>query len=131
MSERKVAREIAFKLIFEYLFGGEQNDQTFVELAEENKIENEKKYLQKVYYGVVEKYEELNQIIAEKAIGFSANRIYKVDKAILLLALYEIKYLKDIPYAVSINEAVELAKTYSTEKSPTFINGILSKIEKK
>ena len=131
MSERKIAREIAFKLIFEYLFGGEKNDQTFVELAEENKIGNEKKYLQKVYYGVVEKYEELNQIIAEKAIGFSANRIYKVDKAILLLALYEIKYLKDIPYAVSINEAVELAKTYSTEKSPTFINGILSKIEKK
>ena len=131
MNERKTARDIAFKLVFEYLFGGEKNDQTFDALVQEHSVSNEKKYLEKIYNGVIEKYDELNKIIADNAKGYSLERIYKVDKAILLLAIYEIKYLKDIPYAVSINEAVELAKQYSTEKSPTYINGILSKIEKK
>lgn len=130
MGDRKTAREVAFKLIFEYLFGGQYNDQTLADLSKEYSLDGEKKYVSKVYNGVIEKYDELCEIISKNAIGFSIDRIYKIDKAILLLAIYEIKYMKDIPYAVSINEAVELSKKYSTEKSAPFVNGILSKIKK-
>ena len=130
MNSRKDAREVAFKLIFEYLFSGQKNDLSFEELSSEFELVSEQDYVSKVYYGVIDKNQELTEIISQKAIGYKLDRIYKVDKAILLVALYEILYMKEIPYAVSINEAVELAKKYSTEKSPSFINGILSKVEK-
>ncbi|MBQ8468764.1 MAG: transcription antitermination factor NusB [Clostridia bacterium] len=130
MNSRKDAREVAFKLIFEYLFSGQKNDLTFNELSSEFELQSEQDYVSKVYYGAIEKSQELNDIIKQHAKGFSLDRIYKVDKAILFVALYEVLYLKNIPYKVSINEAVELAKKYSTEKSPSFINGILSKVEK-
>lgn len=131
MNTRKEAREVAFKLVFEYLFSGETNDFSVAELAEENGLGSELAYTKAVYHGVIENYDELANIIKEKAIGFAYDRVYKVDKAIMLVALYEILKMKDIPYAVSINEAIELAKKYGTEKSGSFINGILSKVEKK
>ena len=62
--------------------------------------------------------------------GFNIDRIYKLDLAALLLATYEMKYMDDIPLSVSISEAVELVKTYSTEKSNSFVNGILSSVYK-
>ncbi len=127
MDNRKNAREIAFKLVFEYLFSGDKNTASMQELFEESKLVKEQDYVSKVYYGIIDKFEELNNFIANNAIGFADNRIYKIDKAILLVALYEMDYMEDIPKKVSINEALELAKKYSTEKSPSFINGILSK----
>ena len=63
-------------------------------------------------------------------MGFSLDRIFKVDKAILLVALYEIFFIPTIDYKVSVSEAINLAKKYSTEKSAKFINGILAKVEK-
>ena len=131
MNTRKDARETVFKLIFEYLFAGEANEFSYKAFTEEYELTTEKEYTKQVYYGVIEKYQELSNIIKEKAIGFSYERVYKVDKAIMLVALYEILYMKNIPYAVSINEAIELSKKFGTEKSGSFINGILSKVEKK
>ena len=131
MDKRADAREVTFKLVFEYLFSGEANDLSFEDLAEEYELNKEKNYVYKVYHGVIEHFEELSNIIAQKSIGFSIDRIYKVDKAILLLALYEILHTQDIPYKVSVNEAVNLAKKYGTEKSGSFVNGILAKVEKK
>lgn len=130
MNKRKDARDVAFKLVFEYLFNSEKNEETLKQLTDEFELTTEQQYVKKVYYGVIENYGSLCSIISERAIGFSIDRIYKIDKAILLVALYEIKNMKDIPYAVSINEAVELAKKYGEEKSPSFVNGILSKVEK-
>ena len=86
--------------------------------------------MEKVYYGVIEKYDELKEIIVSHAQGFSFDRIFKPDLSALLLALYEMKYMPDIPNAVSINEAVELVKTYSTDKSHVFVNGILASVNK-
>ena len=80
--------------------------------------------------GVIQKYDELCGFISENSEGFAFDRIYKVDLAILLVALYEIKYMKSIPVKVSINEALNLAKSYSTENSNKFINGILAKLVK-
>ena len=126
---RKESREILFQLVFEMCFNGQKN-----ELSLENALAGisdalDKKYVTEVYNGVSERYDELSFDIGKKADGFSLDRIFKVDLAIMLVALYEIRYYK-IPTAVAVNEAVELAKKYSTEKSATFVNGVLASLVK-
>ncbi|MDD4002737.1 MAG: transcription antitermination factor NusB [Clostridia bacterium] len=122
---RKQAREHAFKLIFEYLFLKTKNVEGLSEQPSQLS-DTDKLYIDKVYNGVVENFDSLYAEIAALSEDFKAERIFKVDLAILLLAMYEIKYADDIPDIVSVNEAVELAKVYSTDKSHTFINGILA-----
>ena len=129
---RVISREETFKLIFEFCATGEPNDLTVGELIELNK-DVEADYVNKVYYGVVEHFDELKEDIANTTKSFSIDRIFKVDFALLLLALYEIKYMPEIPNAVSVNEVLNLSKRYSTEKSFSYINGILAnflKVEK-
>lgn len=125
---RSSAREKVFKLIFEYTFSLEEDDGLLEEYISECKDEAD--YISEVYHGVLSKYNELCSFIAEKSQGFKFDRIYKVDLAILLLALYEIKYIDSIPVKVSVNEALNLSKVYSTESSYKFINGILSSMVK-
>ncbi|MBQ9267090.1 MAG: transcription antitermination factor NusB [Clostridia bacterium] len=133
---RKLAREVAFKVIFETAF---QKDEELEKLAnmllkndeeEEKEItEEDNKYIEEITAGVKEKEEELDHYIGEHLkAGWTTERISKVDIAILRLAIYEILYRDDIPYKVSVNEAVELAKTFSEESSPSFINGVLAEI---
>lgn len=124
---RKFARETAFKLIFEYLFLKEQNETSIKELCSAPELSDEDRdYINAVYNGVIGKYDEIYGEIAGLSSDFKAERIYKVDLAILLLAIYEIDYMEDVPDIVAVNEAVETAKVYSTDKSHLFINGILA-----
>lgn len=76
----------------------------------------------------VEHLEEFDQKIKEKAINWDFNRIAVLDKLILRMAICEFLYFEDIPPKVTINEAIEIAKKYSTEKSGSFINGILDSV---
>ena len=69
--------------------------------------------------------EELTQALNEFSIGFSEKRLFPVDKSLLLMAMAEIRYVDDVPPVVSIDEAVGLARKYSTEKSVGFVNGVL------
>lgn len=75
--------------------------------------------------------ESIDNEINEVALGWKTSRMSKVDLAILRVALYEIRYDEDVPTSVAINEAVELAKSFSGDESPSFINGILGKLAKK
>ena len=84
-------------------------------------------YIREIYKGVTSHYDELMEEVGKVADKFDVERIYKVDLSILLLAIYEIKYMQDVPFKVSVDEAVNLAHKYSTEKSGKYINGILSK----
>ena len=77
--------------------------------------------------GVSEKYDEINNIILSKLKGWTISRIAKIDLAILRLSIYEIMYT-DIPEKVSVNEAVEIAKTYGDDNSSNFVNGVLAKV---
>ena len=122
---RAISREETFKLIFEHCVNGESNQLTLNELIENNK-QIEVDYVKTVYYGVIEHFDELKEEISKVSKTFSLDRIFKVDLALLLLSLYEIKYMPDIPHAVSINEVLNLAKVYSTEKSASYINGVLA-----
>lgn len=127
---RLETREQLFKLVFEYVLIKEKDNDYIEELKEENpKIDIS--YLENSYNGIIEKYDSLVDEISALSKGYNKDRIYKVDLALLLVALYEIKYIESIPVAVSINEALNLAKKYSTEKSSGFINGILATIVNK
>lgn len=124
---RKLARETAFKLIFEYLFLKEKNQTSINELCGgELLTDADREYINIVYSGVIENYDSIYGEISKLSFDFKPERIFKVDLAILLLSIYEIKYMADVPDIVAINEAVELAKIYSTDKSHSFINGILA-----
>lgn len=128
---RKKARDSVYKLIYEFLFSGRNpNSRTLSIITSVDIAEEDKDYINAVYFGVIENYDELVEIIAGYSNGFNLDRIYKLDLAALLLATYEMKYMDDIPLSVSISEAVELVKTYSTEKSNSFVNGILSSVYK-
>ncbi len=87
-------------------------------------------YITTVYKGVIKHFDELKEIITKYARGYDFDRIYKLDLAAMLLAVFEMKYMDDIPLGTSIAEAVELVKTYSVEKSYAFVNGVLSSVYK-
>ncbi len=130
MQNRKRARDSAYKLIYEYLFSGEYNERTLAVMTAQDLPMNDIEYVEEVYRGVIDHMDELKTIIGNYAVGFDVDRIYKLDLAALCLAIYEMKYMPDIPMGVSISEAVELVKLYSTEKSHVFVNGILSSVYK-
>lgn len=89
-------------------------------------------YIKNVVYGVMEKYDELTGIISENlAEGWKVERISKVARAVLLLAIYEIKYVEDVPDKVAINEALELAKKFDMPDSSVFVNGVLAGVVNK
>lgn len=127
---RRLARDIAFKMIFEYSFSEEQKpyliDEYATEFSDAEK-DDDLAYVKEVYFGVIEHYNELIAEIEKHIEKFELSRLYKVDKAIMLLAIYEIKYMPSVPFKVSANEAIDLAKKYSTEKSSKYINGVLAK----
>ena len=122
---RKEEREQAFTLIFESLFGNEKSDLT--QLYSEN-VEEISDYALMLFNGVNEKEEELDSVISKYSKGWKISRISKVNVAILRLAVYELKYVDEVPQSVSINEAVELAKKYSSKEDSAFINGLLGSV---
>ena len=132
---RVTAREAAFKLVFEFLFSGEINKRTFGIFSAAENDETESEYIREVYCGVIDNYDELVSIIGRFSEnggdkGFSVERIYKPDLAVLLVAGYEMKYMKSIPNNVSISEAVNLIKRFSTENSHRYVNGVLAAVNK-
>lgn len=127
---RKQAREEAFILIFEKQFNLATVDE-ILECASEARDITPDDYIKTVFSGVYEKLSEIDDEISENSVGWSIKRISKTAIAVLRLALYEIRYIEEIPLSVSINEAVELCKKYSTKEEASFVNGILASVSKK
>ena len=130
---RKLSREKAMELIFSTMLTKESYDEaieTFVDNYEGNIKDIDLSYITEVLKGVDENKDSIDELIKANLQKWSIDRISKVNLAILRLALYEMKYLSDVPEKVAINEALEITKKYSDEKSVSFINGILDKIYK-
>jgi N utilization substance protein B len=121
---RRAARERILKLLFQRDF----RSISLTELLAEQPVDDP--YVLEVVQGLESKQSEIDKLIAEKAEGWRLERLHSVDRNILRLAVYELCYREDVPPEVVINEAVELAKKYSGEHSPVFINGILDRIWK-
>lgn len=123
---RKIAREKAFKLVFEFCVNGNPNELTYEALCGSDSLEDAD-FTHTLLNGVLANYDVIKSCIGKYSRDFAFERIYKIDLAILLVAAYEILYTQ-IPIAVAVNEALELSKIYSTDKSAPFINGVLASI---
>ncbi len=131
---RKKARDNAFKCIYQLGFDNCNDIEKILDFCylENENDKDEKEYIEKVVNGVSDNIKEIDDKILNKLKNWSINRIAKVDLAILRLAIYELIYMQNnIPIKVSVNEAVELAKTYGNNDSKSFVNGVLAKIIEK
>lgn len=127
---RRVARELTFKLIFEYTFYGVANDDTLeLLLVDADLTDDDKQFISETYAGVLANEESLKKTIESHLDSYTLDRIYRPDLAVLMLATYELGK-KTAPVPVIINEAVELSKKYGTDKSGAFVNGVLAKVAK-
>ncbi|GAB6274834.1 MAG: transcription antitermination factor NusB [Peptococcaceae bacterium] len=130
---RKRARELAFLVLFQVDAG--QIDpakaifHTIQELMDEPR-EEEKEFIRALVNGTRQYLANIDRVITLSSQDWQLNRLGKVELNIMRLALFEIFFREDIPPKVSVNEAVELAKTYGSQESSRFINGILGKIVK-
>ena len=125
---RTNAREAAFKILFSTQFNDEPEYTKRLVIGLENLDENDMAYCNGIVNCVNENKEKLTKIIDGHSRQFPESRIFPADRAVLLIATAEILFFDDIPSAVSVNEAANIASKYSSEKSATFISGILSEI---
>ena len=127
---RSSARELLMQLIFQMEVQQDFSDELKNRyLSDVNGIENQLGYINGMFANIKENLEEIDATISQHSDKWKINRLPKVDLSILRVAVAEIRSADDIPREVSINEAVELAKKFSTEDGSKFINGILSKVE--
>lgn len=127
---RREARELIMKMLYEMNFQPEKDPTLLVEGYTKDMKGKVKDFIVSEFKGILEHQEEIDGILAQSSEHWSLSRIAKVDHMLLRMATYELKWGQDIPSKVAINEAIEIAKVYSTDKSPKFINGILGNIAK-
>lgn len=127
---RKKARDNAFKCVYQLSFGQDIELDKILEncYIENENDEEEKEYIETVLTGINSNLEKIDNIILSNLKNWTIDRIFKIDLAILRLAIYEILFIDNIPVKVSANEAVELAKTYGNNESKSFVNGLLAKV---
>ena len=130
---RREIREHIFLMLFrkEFHDKNELNEQMQLYINElEEPTPEEAQFLAGRFQAIVEKLDEIDRMLSEVSSGWKLNRMAKVDLTILRLAVYEMHFDDDIPLKVAINEAVELAKKFGGDDSPSFVNGVLAKLAK-
>ena len=125
---RSYAREVAFCKLYTYIMTGE-GDVDLSQFDQDKLTDEDKKFALDLYNGAIDNKIEEDAIVSEYAKGFKLSRIYRLDLAALELALYEMIHT-DTPHPIVINEAVGFAKKFSTEKSVSYVNGILASYER-
>ena len=128
---RKNGREAVYKILFSLSFNN-NFDEDFKRLiyCEENLSKTDIEFADNHLALYFENKDKIDGVIEELANGYKLERIYATDKCALEIAILEMTYIKEIPYIVSINEALELVRKYSTEESLNFVNGILASFKK-
>jgi len=127
---RRKAREYALQMLFQSEFAGKEKGITYPEdfMPSAKEKEGMKNFVEELVTGTVRNIAEIDKVIQGAAENWDLNRMAAVDRNILRLAIFEILYRDDIPSAVTINEALEIAKKYSSLESVPFINGLLDKV---
>lgn len=128
---RNEAREILMQIMYEMDASKNMTVAASNKLAEERLTGNHRQRGAKLLKNIVENLEVIDKMINDSSKSWKTNRMPKVDLAIMRLALGEVKYSDDVPTAVAINEAINLAKKYSANQSARFINGVLGSAVKK
>jgi len=131
MGVRRDAREAAVQYLYQREMQGDQSDQALEEFYEMRGLSpSGKRFCNELLEGWMQNREEIDEVIAKNARNFEFNRLSAVDRNVLRIACHEILFRSDIPAPVAINEAIEIAKKYSTEDSGKFVNGVLDNIRK-
>jgi transcription antitermination protein NusB len=136
---RRVAREYAIQFLYSMNFNETDDSDKQLEEFLQHKVEyrydeeavlnnSSKEYAIQIIKGTLEHIDEVDSLIDFHTTGWKKERIAKVDLAILRLAIYEIVFTNEVPDSVAANEAIELAKKFSTDESGSFVNGVLGKI---
>ena len=124
------AREAVIQTLYALDAGNDKAIEQFEEILKDKRIKQKKaEFARNLLKGVLEHLDEIDEIIKNHLIDWDFERLDKVDKQILRVAVYELKYT-DTPYQIVIDEAVKIAKNFSEDKAKSFINGILDKIAK-
>lgn len=122
--KRTEKRELAFQIIYSKFFNPTEQD--YLDEANQDELD----FTQKILNEFATHYNDINELINKHLKGYTFDRLFKVDLSIIILAIIELKYLNENPIEVVINEALEIAKKYSTENSPKFIHGFLATLIK-
>ncbi|MFM8830939.1 MAG: transcription antitermination factor NusB [Spartobacteria bacterium] len=131
MGVRRDAREAAVQYLYQREMQGDQSDQALEEFYEMRGLSpSGRRFCDDLLQGWMQHREEIDEVIAKNARNFEFHRLSAVDRNVLRIACHEILFRSDIPAPVAINEAIEIAKKYSTEDSGKFVNGVLDNIRK-
>ena len=127
---RQEAREILFGLLFETEFQGGKDPAAIYDLACEDRDIPNDKYVRESFFGILAKADVLDAVISKYAKGWRADRLSKVSRTVIRIAVYEMLFVDDIPMNVSISQAVTLTLKFGEDKAKQFVNGVLSGVFK-
>ena len=123
---RKEARDILFGLLFEVEFKQEENPTEIYNLSCSNREIPGNDYIKDVFFGVISRADVIDAVIGKYSKGWRSDRLSRVSRTVLRIAIYEILFVDDIHPNISISQAVELVVKYGEDKAKQFVNGVLS-----
>lgn len=126
--KRRKSREQAFIVLFEKSFNEDMAFEEIVDIAIESEVIEKDAFMNKILKAAEENIDEIDALIEKNLKSWSKSRISKVSLALLRMSIAEMLYVEDIPFGVSINEAVEICKIYGSDEDKSFINGVLGSI---
>tara|TARA_B100001250_G_scaffold85122_1_gene70326 strand:+ start:77 stop:490 length:414 start_codon:yes stop_codon:yes gene_type:complete len=131
MHPRRTARESILGALYAHALTGEEKAKVLLDIFERNSFDEETKlYISDLYNNIVENKNWAEELISDNLDNWKLERVATLDQLIMRIAINEIYFNEDIPPKVSISEAIEIAKIYSTEDSSGFVNGVLDSIYK-
>lgn len=132
MGSRRKAREIALQLLYMWEFGNTDVEGALKHFWRQGEVgEKVKDFARRIVRGCVEHFETIDALLVESSEHWRLERMAAIDRNIMRLAVFEFLFTPETPKKVVINEAIEIAKRFSTDESTQFINGILDNIRKR
>jgi transcription antitermination protein NusB len=128
MTSRRAAREKALKVLYSVVIGDREPREALVEIVGEGADREQRTFVEELALGTLEYAQEADRIVSPLLEGWAIERLPTIDRLLLEMATFELHCRPETPAAVAINEAVALAKRFSTEDSGRFVNGVLSAV---
>ncbi|MEI9478570.1 MAG: transcription antitermination factor NusB [Deltaproteobacteria bacterium] len=131
MRKRRKSRELALQVLYHWDVTGQDAAKTLSQLQEHFSPGSGKdEFAERIVLGVLDHREEIDRLIEKVSKNWRLDRMTVIDRNLLRLATFELRYCDDIPPKVALNEAIDLGKRFGSEESGSFINGILDRIQK-
>jgi N utilization substance protein B len=128
MTSRRVAREQALQVLYSVVVGDREPRDALSEIVGEDADSEQRAFVEELALGTLEYAERADRIVSPLLEGWAIERLPTIDRLLLEMATFELQCRPETPKAVAINEAVALAKRFSTEDSGRFVNGVLSAV---